>query len=110
MTPREHDHRHPARHAPGAGQHPHHGRHHAAHNSGRRPWSKLRHSAVNFARRPTVRRLFWGAVAAFAVAVVGIASLWWRLSSGPIELDVATPWLKAAIEQNFGGKQTVSVG
>ena len=57
-----------------------------------------------------MRRLFWGAVAAFAVAVVGIAGLWWRLSSGPIELDVATPWLKAAIEQNFGGKQTVSVG
>ncbi len=57
-----------------------------------------------------MRRLFWGAVAAFAVAVVGIAGLWWRLSSGPIEIDVATPWLKAAIEQNFGGKQTVSVG
>ena len=29
--------------------------------------------------------------------------LWWRLSSGPIELDLATPWLKAAIEENFGG-------
>ena len=36
--------------------------------------------------------------------------LWWRLSSGPIELDVATPWLKAAIEENFGGKHTVVVG
>jgi len=23
--------------------------------------------------------------------------LWWRLSSGPIELDIATPWLTAAI-------------
>ena len=36
--------------------------------------------------------------------------LWWRLSQGPIELDVATPWLKAAIEENFGGKRTVTVG
>ena len=41
---------------------------------------------------------------------LGIGGLWWRLSNGPIELDVATPWLKAAIEKNFGGKQTVVVG
>ena len=36
--------------------------------------------------------------------------LWWRLSSGPIEINFATPWLKAAIEDNFGGSSTVSVG
>ena len=30
--------------------------------------------------------------------------------NGPIELDMATPWLKAAIEENFGGKHTVVVG
>ncbi|HEU5444517.1 MAG TPA: DUF3971 domain-containing protein, partial [Pseudolabrys sp.] len=28
----------------------------------------------------------------------------------PIELDLATPWLKAAIEENFGGTHTVVVG
>ena len=65
---------------------------------------------VTFVRRPWVRRVFWGATLTFAVVAVAIAGLWWRLSSGPIELDVATPWLKAAIEKNFGGKQTVSVG
>jgi len=54
--------------------------------------------------------MFWAATLTFAVVAVAIAGLWWRLSSGPIELDVATPWLKAAIEKNFGGKQTVSVG
>ena len=54
--------------------------------------------------------MFWGATLTFAVVAVAIAGLWWRLSSGPIELDMATPWLKAAIEENFGGKQTVSVG
>jgi len=65
---------------------------------------------VGIVRRPWVRRSFWGTTLAFAVVVAAIAGLWWRLSSGPIELDVATPWLKAAIEKNFGGKQTVSVG
>jgi hypothetical protein len=61
-------------------------------------------------RQPWVRRLFWGAGAALLVIGLGVGGLWWRLSSGPIELDVATPWLKAAIEKNFGGKQTVVVG
>src|ERR1017187_145337 len=109
MTPSEQDHRHPARHAPGAGQHPQHG-HHAAQGSSRRQWNALGRGVVTFVRRPWVRRVFWGATLTFAVAAVAIAGLWWRLSSGPIELDVATPWLKAAIEKNFGGKQTVSVG
>jgi len=57
-----------------------------------------------------VRRIFWGAAVTFATVVVASAGLWWRLSSGPIELDMATPWLKAAIEKNFGGNQTVTVG
>ncbi len=57
-----------------------------------------------------MRRIFWGATLTFAIVVVALAGLWWRLSSGPIELDMATPWLKAAIEKNFGGNQTVTVG
>jgi hypothetical protein len=57
-----------------------------------------------------VRRIFWFATLAFAVAVVGFLGLWWRLSSGPIEFDMATPWLKAAIEENFGASHTVMVG
>ena len=61
-------------------------------------------------RQPWVRRMFWSAALTFAVVAVAIAGLWWRLSISPIELDMATPWLKAAIEKNFGGKQTVSVG
>ena len=44
------------------------------------------------------------------LAIVGVLGLWWRLSSGPIELDLATPWLKAAIEENFGGNHSVVVG
>src|SRR6476620_7057124 len=36
--------------------------------------------------------------------------LWWRLGAGPINLDVATPWLAAAIEDNIGHGNTVAVG
>jgi Protein of unknown function len=119
MTPSDHDHRqrHPAPHAAGAGHRPHHD-HHAAHHphhhatrrSSRRWWIALRRGAVGFLRRRLVRRIFWGATLTVAIVAVAMAGLWWRLSSGPIELDMATPWLKAAIEQNFGGQQTVAVG
>src|SRR5579872_5056345 len=51
---------------------------------------------------------------ALAVLVVlltgGAAGLWWRLASGPIQFDVATPWLAAAIEENFGSGHHVEVG
>ena len=46
----------------------------------------------------------------FAVVMIAALGLWWRLSSGPIELNLATPWLKAAIEENFGGNHSVAVG
>ena len=57
-----------------------------------------------------MRRTLWISAAVFLVCAGGVVALWWRLSQGPIELDVATPWLKAAIEENFGGKHTVTVG
>ena len=38
------------------------------------------------------------------------SALWWRLASGPIELDVATPWLTAAIKENFGSGHEVEIG
>src|SRR5437588_4149235 len=37
-------------------------------------------------------------------------ALWWRLGAGPINLDIATPWLAAAIEDNIGNGNTVEVG
>src|ERR1700687_2489379 len=36
--------------------------------------------------------------------------LWWRLGGGPINLEMATPWLAAAIEENIGHGNTVEVG
>lgn len=61
-------------------------------------------------RFPLVRRLAIGAGAFGAVASVVCAGLWWRLSSGPIDLDLATPWLTAAIEENFGGRHRIEIG
>src|SRR5262249_15846465 len=50
-------------------------------------------------------------IAAFiALVTLGLAGLWWRLASGPIPLDVVTPWLVAAIEENFGSGHHVEVG
>ncbi len=65
---------------------------------------------MRFLRRPILRRLFWGATITAALLVASFLGLWWRLASGPIEFDLATPWLKSAIEENFGGSHTVSVG
>src|SRR6202023_1305433 len=36
--------------------------------------------------------------------------LWWRLGAGPINLEMATPWLAAAIEENIGHGHTVEGG
>lgn len=37
-------------------------------------------------------------------------ALWLRLGAGPINLDMATPWLATAIEDNIGHGNTVEVG
>lgn len=78
--------------------------------SARRRWSRLRRGVVRVLRHRTFRRLFWSLTLAAAVVMVAAAGLWWRLNSGPIELDIATPWLKQAIEENFGAGDQVSVG
>ena len=50
-------------------------------------------------------------VAVLAVIFAGcFGGLWWRLGAGPINLDMATPWLAAAIEDNIGNGNTVEVG
>ena len=49
-----------------------------------------------------------GTLAAIILTLMG--GLWWRLGNGPIELDIATPWLTAAIEENFGAGHRVEVG
>jgi hypothetical protein len=76
----------------------------------RRRWRALRRGVVGFLRHRWLRRMFWGVTITVALASVAALGLWWRLNSGPIELDIATPFLKAAIEENFGTTDKVSVG
>jgi Protein of unknown function len=63
-----------------------------------------------FRGRPKLRKCSFAAVALIGLALAGTIGLWWRLASGPIDLDLATPWLTAAIEENFGSFHQVKVG
>jgi hypothetical protein len=57
-----------------------------------------------------VKRL--GVATAILIVIFGgcFGGLWWRLGAGPINLEMATPWLAAAIEENIGNGNTVEVG
>src|SRR3984885_15274515 len=69
-----------------------------------RLWAMLaRHGAL-------FRRTAIGVGAFAIVLIVGCVALWWRLATGPIQLDVVTPWLASAIEENFGSNHHVEVG
>ncbi len=57
-----------------------------------------------------IRRVSIGGGAAVALVIVAFLGLWWRLDSGPIQIDVFTPWLASAIEENFGSHDHVEVG
>ena len=57
-----------------------------------------------------VRRLAIVTGALAVIFAVCFGGLWWRLGAGPINLDMATPWLAAAIEDNIGHGNTVEVG
>ncbi len=107
MTGTEHEHGHRA-HAVAVGHAPY--RRRALRRLGQWRWNELRRTTNNLLRSRLVWRLFVGTVICVMGATLAALGLWWRLSSGPIELDVATPWLKAAIEENFGGNHTVVVG
>ncbi|HET7679033.1 MAG TPA: DUF3971 domain-containing protein [Xanthobacteraceae bacterium] len=61
-------------------------------------------------QRPLLRRSLIGVGAVLAIIGLVFGGLWWRLGSGPIEFDMATPWLTAAIEDNFGEHYKVQVG
>lgn len=44
------------------------------------------------------------------VFAAAFGALWLRLGAGPVNLDVMTPWLASAIEENLGHDHTVEVG
>src|SRR5579872_202871 len=57
-----------------------------------------------------VRRLAIFIVSLLVIFTGCFGGLWWRLGAGPINLDMATPWLAAAIEDNIGHGNSVEVG
>lgn len=57
-----------------------------------------------------VRRLAIVCTALAVIFATSMGGLWWRLGTGPINLDIASPWLAAALEDNIGHGDTVEVG
>ena len=57
-----------------------------------------------------IRRIGIGSGVLAGLFTIACLGLWWRLASGPIQLDAFTPWLAAAIEENFGSREHVEVG
>ncbi|MDE2286046.1 MAG: hypothetical protein KGK33_15660 [Hyphomicrobiales bacterium] len=60
--------------------------------------------------RRWIKRTAVGLSALAGVVVLAVGALLWRLSAGPIQLDIVTPWLASAIEENFGSNRHVEVG
>ena len=61
-------------------------------------------------RSPLARKLLIGGGAVAFAALVSCGLMWWQLSSGPVSINFATPWLTSAIEQKLGGGHRVEVG
>ena len=57
-----------------------------------------------------IKRLAIIVVVLMAIFAGGFGALWWRLGAGPVNLDMVTPWLAAAIEENIGHDNTVEIG
>lgn len=60
--------------------------------------------------RPRLRKLCYGVGALAGLVLLCMLGVEWRLASGPIDLDLATPWLSAAIKENFGSFHQIKVG
>jgi hypothetical protein len=63
-----------------------------------------------FATERWVKRLAVVIAVLMVIFTVCFGGLWWRLGAGPINLEMATPWLAAAIAENIGHGNTVEVG
>jgi len=111
MTSSQHEHAHRA-HAVAMGRAPRRRRFMRGFMHGLAGWRShdLRRRTLILFRSRFMLRMLLGSALCFAVVMIAALGLWWRLSSGPIELNLATPWLKAAIEENFGGNHSVAVG
>src|SRR6185437_11841310 len=112
MTSSDKSHAHAGQHRPDQADHPHHHATHAGYlrRGGRRIRRGLGRGLGRVWRRRFVRRTVYSLGAVIGVCVIAVLGLWWRLNNGPIEIDMATPWLTAAIEDNFGSHHAVAIG
>src|ERR1700719_2899085 len=95
-----------------------------ARGAGRGPAPAARFDAAPAASarwRSRVGRTLWGqsrwmrwfgvsVAAATAIFVLAAGGLWLLLASGPISFDIATPWLAAAVAENFGNQFRIDIG
>lgn len=70
-------------------------------------FARLRHEIGS---RRWLRRVFVTTGSLALAGLLGFGLLWWRLGAGPVGIDMVTPWLAAAIEDNFGAQHRVAVG
>jgi hypothetical protein len=56
------------------------------------------------------RRLVVVAVAGLCLVGIPLGLLGWRLSTGPLSVDIATPWLTSALQERLGGRHRIEVG
>ena len=78
---------------------------------GRRIFGKRVHrSTRRWLRRPAVRRTAIGLGAVACAFLVAASGLWWRLNSGPISVDLLTPWFASAVAENLGNRYKVAIG
>ena len=78
------------------------------------PWSQITKLFAGLISWTTgSRRMRWfgiGVAAVTAIFVLVAGGLWLLLASGPISFDIATPWLAAAVAENFGNQFRVDIG
>ncbi|KPG00185.1 hypothetical protein IP86_07470 [Rhodopseudomonas sp. AAP120] len=70
----------------------------------------MRRWGHRLAGAPWIKRTLVALLVVCFVLAAGFGGLWLRLGAGPINLDLATPWLADAIEENIGHGNTVEVG
>lgn len=79
-------------------------------HGGRRSRLRVRRRLLAVVRSRLVRRIAYCVGGTVGVAVLLVGALWWRLSTGPIEMNFVTPWIASAIEENFGRTHKVEIG